>query len=552
MNNILPIDAISPFSGGGQGQRYAIRGRCVKKSQPKEFDKKDGSGKGKLASCEIVDETTSIKVTFFNEAVDQLFSMMTEGSVFILSGFTVKNADKRFNRTNCAYELTVDASTGQVIPTKDDNQIPAERFNFTTIVALPNKPKESFCDVLGVVVKTGEVQTFQKKSDGSNLQKNTIVIAEPGASGPSAVEVTMWGDRCGEFNNLHLNDIVSVTGCRIGEFMGGTNLTCSGNSKVIVNPAIKDTDMENYKSFVRTGLAMFEKCKNISARQERAALETKNENANANFHGRKFVKFLTQEENFKRGDGKVDFVDVVAYVSKFQGRVGPKDQQEQNLFSYISCPTDMKKLNMQQDNSGFNTYHCPKCNKNFSYEEACIRYFFQAEITDRIDAKWVTFYDEAGRKFFGVDARELRDKLEHMQEAQITRLLQEHQSNSPYLMRLRIKEDAYTNNEGAQQETVKFNISDMEPLFKRDNTSDPVAANQQQQQQAAGAASQQHLSQGRRSGQSALKGPYQLQGLLDELSTLAKVVDSYAKASSSSAFGDNHNNNNTNYNYSAY
>jgi hypothetical protein len=211
----------------------------------------------------------------------------------------------------------------------------------------------------------------------------------------------------------------------------------------------------------------------------------------------------------------------------------------------------MKKLQPNgDDGNGNSMYMCPKCQKTYTYGQAQIRYLFQAEINDRVTVKWVTFYDEGGKKLFGMEAREVRDIVvrgENQsnnnnnnggQGGEITKLISKTLNNIPYLMRLRVKEERYNGQDGTEQQIIKASVSDMEPLFKRENTRAepiPVVEEKNPQEGAAAAAAspaqavpkqtQQHLSQGRNTAAGGfVLGIYQRQAMLDEIETMKNII----------------------------
>ena len=103
--SIYPIEALSPYA-----HKWTIRARCTFKSDIKTWHKPNSEGK--LFSVNLLDESGEIKATGFNEAVDQLYEVFQEGTVYYLSApCRVQFAKKQFTNLNNDYELTFERDT---------------------------------------------------------------------------------------------------------------------------------------------------------------------------------------------------------------------------------------------------------------------------------------------------------------------------------------------------------------------------------------------------------------------------------------------------------
>ena len=80
-----------------------------KKTPVKHF--RSARGEGKLFSVELLDEETEIRGTFFGMAVDNFFDVIQEGSTYLMSGGSVKAANKQYTSINNPYEITFGDAT---------------------------------------------------------------------------------------------------------------------------------------------------------------------------------------------------------------------------------------------------------------------------------------------------------------------------------------------------------------------------------------------------------------------------------------------------------
>lgn len=71
-----PIEALSPYSN-----KWTIRARVTQKSDIRTWSNQ--RGEGKLFNVNLMDDTGEIRATGFNEVVDNLYSKLEEGKVWV-------------------------------------------------------------------------------------------------------------------------------------------------------------------------------------------------------------------------------------------------------------------------------------------------------------------------------------------------------------------------------------------------------------------------------------------------------------------------------------
>jgi replication factor A1 len=97
---------------GCHGWCLTLACRVSKKTPVKHF--RTARGEGKLFSVELLDEETEIRATFFGIAVDNFFEVIHEGGTYLMSGGSVKAANKQYTSINNPYEITFGDSTNVV------------------------------------------------------------------------------------------------------------------------------------------------------------------------------------------------------------------------------------------------------------------------------------------------------------------------------------------------------------------------------------------------------------------------------------------------------
>lgn len=393
----IPITALSPFSSGGHVQ--TIRARVSEKGDLRVFTKKADGTQGKLFSCVLNDETSSIRATFFNEAADANHAILNNTEVYYFTNFAVKTANKSFNNTNNDYEITFDGRS-TILRARNESTIPNSRYNFSLITVLPHKPKNSNVDVLGVVLEVGSVETIESKAKGTTLTKRTALIAEPSGS---AVEICFWGDDCSQCDNWNIGNVVALKGVRVSDW-NTCSLTWGRNSAGTVDPA-QMSDVQKYSAWFRSNGINTSNVNSVSKRNAPGGAtgdETDKNNGKFTFHGRQFLSYIDTEQ-LGTVIERTDFLDCVVFVSRFS-------KSTDGTYWYISCPKCQKKVTPTDEYK--HLFHCNKCGVDYPEQDTIPRYIFQAEVNDRITSKWVTFFDDGGRQFFGKPARQLKDDME--------------------------------------------------------------------------------------------------------------------------------------------
>ena len=147
--HLVPIRALNPYQN-----RWTFKARVTNRGDIRTWDK-GGTNKGKLFSMECVDKDgTEIRCTFFRDAVDQYYEMLSPGGVFTFSKGQVKMANKAYNTTNNDYEITFGPQC-EIQPCENDATIKTVSLNPVPIANIDPAGTASSVDVLGIVQEFG-------------------------------------------------------------------------------------------------------------------------------------------------------------------------------------------------------------------------------------------------------------------------------------------------------------------------------------------------------------------------------------------------------------
>ncbi|CUG87758.1 replication factor 51kDa, putative [Bodo saltans] len=438
---VQPIDSITPFLNG----RWWIKARMTDKSDIRTWNKPTGSGK--LFSFTLVDQSSAIRATAFNETVDQLFPMLQPGNVYYFSGGQVKNANRKFSNVNNDYELTFDKTT-QVVPARNDAEsmsIPVQRYNFVPIKILQQREVGSLVDVLAVVMQTGELSNLVQKATGKELTKRSIKIADSTAS----IELTLWDEGAKNWN-IPTGSIVAFRQCRTGAFDGVT-LGTTQQTTFDTNPNIPDTKKLS-DWFHATGGNDVSSLSNQGTRG--------GEKDSENFRGRKFFEDI-QTERLGRGIN-ADFIDV---------RCTPVYLKTDGQW-YDACPTPKCNKKVVPVGASGNQFKCEKCDREVVPIQ---RYLVSLQASDNVQQLWLTMFNETAEEFLGITAQELKKRSE-ADPSYITKVAQS-RLHRPLLMRIRVKEERQGNDGDDRTRLTVTKVTEILPIERIEGEKRPTQGN---------------------------------------------------------------------------
>ena len=102
----------------------------------------------------MADASGEIRITGFNETVEQHYDRMVSGRVYDISGGTLKPKNAQYNTTTHQFEVTLNrgCTVDEVDEPDGTEAIPKYNFRFTGLPQVADMPDDSKADVLGVVV----------------------------------------------------------------------------------------------------------------------------------------------------------------------------------------------------------------------------------------------------------------------------------------------------------------------------------------------------------------------------------------------------------------
>jgi replication factor A1 len=373
--------SIIPINASNRHQKLIIKARVAAKTHVRHWG---SNNVGRSFSFDVFDAGGEIRVTCFNQRVDQFYDLIEVDKVYLISGGNLKAANKKYNHLNNHWEIIPDISTSIQVCSGDDFNIPQQQYNFRQISEIENIENKSMVDLLGVVTSVGPSVTIMRKN-GTETQKRTHQLLD--TSGRS-VEVTFWENFCDvEGKQLQLkydsglNPILSLKRVRVSDF-GGRSLSTINSTQLKIDPDFPDA----------------EKLKQWYITEGKAAACISLSQGTSNIGQNVVRKTIAQikDENLGQSDTP-DWITIKAEISYVRSE----------NFYYPACllMLDEKPCNKKVIQNGDGMWQCERCNKIF--ENCEYRYLVTFQIQDHTGTTYVTSFQDVGKQIFGCPAQEL-------------------------------------------------------------------------------------------------------------------------------------------------
>ena len=350
-------------------RQWHIKGRVTTKSPIRTWHKP--SGEGKLFSFNLLDESGEIKVTAFNEQVDEFYDIIQEGAVYCLKEpCRVNLAKKQF--TNLAHEYELTLERGSVISKAEDQEsVPQIRYTFCNLRDLDKLEKDATIDVIGILKEIRECSSITSRNTGKPYDKRDLILVDD--SGFS-VRTTVWGRTATDFD-AKPESVVALKGVRVSEFGNARTLSLLQSGQLNIEPDITEAHHLKgwYDSIGRNGTFM--------------TLDTGG-GGGGNTGGR--------QENFKTiADVKESNIgaDEPAYFSTKATIIYFGSDK---TIAYPACGSDDCRKKVFQEGS---EWRCEKC--NMSFPAPVYRYTLQMNVGDETGLTWLSGFDEQVRTIMG-------------------------------------------------------------------------------------------------------------------------------------------------------
>ncbi|KAG4093893.1 replication factor-a protein [Neocallimastix lanati (nom. inval.)] len=382
--NIFPIKSLSPYQN-----RWTIRAKAINKSPIKQWS--NARGTGKLFSVILMDDSSEIKVTAFNEACDRFHEIIQEGQMYYISGGSIRLANKRFNSCNNEYEMTLDQNSNVTL-CNDNSDEPKIHYSFIPLDQLMNIEKDSIIDVIGVVDQVGDIVQLISKTTNKPIQKRDIFIVDDTGY---KVKLTLWNNQAEE-TKYEDRPVVAFKAVKVNDF-GGKSLSSLSASIISFNPDIRESHRITGWYSQNGGNFDFKTYSNLG---------TFNGGDVSRINTYKTLQQITNE-NLGTGE-KPDYFSSIATIVYIK-----KDN-----FCYPACPSEGCNKKVSEEEDG---WRCEKCSK--TYPQPDYRYILNIDVLDHTGNQWLTCFNEVSEKLIGHKAQELKE-IKDRDETEFNRIIE--------------------------------------------------------------------------------------------------------------------------------
>ncbi|KAI1321752.1 Replication factor A protein 1 [Mortierella claussenii] len=394
---VFPITSLNPYQG-----KWTIMARVTQKSDIKTWSKAGGS-EGKLFSMNLMDESGEIKVTAFNQQVDEFYHIIEEGKAYFFSNAKVDMAKKQFSNIKNDYEIILQRDS-QIIPAPDNNHLPEMRYSFVDLAALANVPERETVDVVAIVKEIGDVtENISQKTNRPVIKRELTLVDSTGFT----TRLTLWGTQAQSFSVSGSYPIIAFKGVTVSNF-NGKSLSAFGGSTFKLNPEIN----EAYK--LRSW---------FDQQGQSASFQTHTSDFGSSKAPRMtFAEIKAAEANMDPSQQIIFEVKATIVKIKTDG-----------TFQYPACPTP--NCNKKVTEEGPSSWRCEKCSQVHAAPDH--RYVMGFNAADHTGQSWLQAFNEAGQVVTGRPAVDLVRNPEEVVPT-FTRA-----TFKTYVFKCRVKQETY-------------------------------------------------------------------------------------------------------------
>ena len=381
------IKFISPYR-----RRWEIKGRCSFKGEPRQFERRNGNGKGTLFSFQLTDNTGSIDVTAFSEAAQAFFEQIRVDHVYLVSNGHLRVAHPKFNRSTSFYEMHLNENS-VVREVVDDGSVVRPYPKFVKIRDLLRTRSNSLVDALGVVEDVSEVAQVFLRSSGQEVLKRTVTILD---DSNASVSLVLWGEKVNLLKNGDgkSGKILMVKGARRG-YYEGIILKIGRQTVLTVNPRMEEAQSLQTWYFQQTGRLGRPQFNSSILRLARLENPLNKDRVTLTF-GKSKVAHESFTCTEQVGSNKSNLMS-------FTMRGMLVEFRQDISMAYPSDPFTKKKVEEVAPGIWFST----SSNKNFTQDEVKWRYALWTRVVDETGDSWMCAFDESAQVFLKHDADEM-------------------------------------------------------------------------------------------------------------------------------------------------
>lgn len=205
---------------------WTIKVRVIKKRIMKNWNNNKGSGK--FFSFDVMDQSSSMSVTAFNDLADKFYETIEIDKAYTISKGQVKETNKLYNIDSHDFEVIISKDT-TISALSNDSDVPYPIYNIISISEISELNEGETVDVIGVVWRINEIEYIY--SANKPLRKRDIVLFDDSGS----AKVTLWNEDADVFD-YELQTVLLIQKGRICQYEGMKYIGITRSSIIRGNP----------------------------------------------------------------------------------------------------------------------------------------------------------------------------------------------------------------------------------------------------------------------------------------------------------------------------
>ncbi|KAL0204791.1 hypothetical protein P9112_000098 [Eukaryota sp. TZLM1-RC] len=407
----VPVAALNNFIRGKQ----SILVKVTSVSGLRHWNNARGSGT--LFSFCVADKNgDEIKVAGFNDVATNLEGIVQEGKGLIISNFTVKVADSRFNTTKHEYEISLKSeSIVKEYNGPETSSISLISGPFLNLYDVSTRPDGDVVDVLVVLKRKDPPSTVTSTKFNKEITKLDGVIADQ-SNGGSELNLTVWGKNVDTVNDLQEGQVIVIKGAKVTSYRDQKSLSTVSSTRIFGDVS----SLEESRGLQMWALSGLNQTTSLSA-------SIGNSNQNPNQSNQRVSIAKIHEDSL--GLDQPAFVTIFGRIIDIRAMSKDADAP----FYYNACQVCNKKVEINGDQA-----FCGKCNTNTQFRP---RFTCRVQIQDETDTLFTTAFDEPMKVIFNQSAADIGQLKQSDPEAfdsLIDRL-----KFTPFLCRTKITYETY-------------------------------------------------------------------------------------------------------------
>ncbi|MFH4975641.1 hypothetical protein AB6A40_002350 [Gnathostoma spinigerum] len=419
--NITPIKLITPYVN-----KWRICGVCTAKEDLRDI--KTARREMKVFNFELTDEHGScIRIAAFDDVADRFYAIIQKGSMYYVSGGTVKQANKRFNTTGHDYELTLRSDT-EVSPCLDRAKIGQPKLSLNVVPLSKIAAHVNECvDVIGVIDKIGEVQQVTARATGTQLDKRDVFLIDQ--SGTIA-SLCVWGEACHKYSEDQVGQTLGIKGASVKEYNGSYSLSTMNSTRIELNPECHESE------------TLYAWYKNTRPSLQATSISTAVTTSDS--FARDLQAIGTAEScNLGKNSAKGAYFNICGMILTLK-----TDGALYKSCGYNGCKKKVIEFGQE--------FRCEKCDRSSSTFKYVLLLSF--EIADFTGTHWVTMFDDQASKLLNASAETLGALFDSQRIEEYNDVFNKVRFHR-YVFRLRARSEFYNDTE-----RIKWSVFDVHPV----------------------------------------------------------------------------------------